>query len=50
MPGDLHTHTTFSDGSTPVAKLPFLARCAGMTHLAISTGRTTARRWPISPR
>ena len=36
MPGDLHTHTTYSDGSTPVAKLPFLARCAGMTHLAIS--------------
>ena len=32
MPGDLHTHTTFSDGSTPVAKLPFLAACAGMTH------------------
>lgn len=36
MPGDLHTHTTFSDGSTPVAKLPFLAKCAGMTHLAVS--------------
>ena len=36
MPGDLHTHTTFSDGSTPVAKLPFLAGCAGMTHLAVS--------------
>ena len=36
MPGDLHTHSTFSDGSTPAGKLPFLARCAGMTHLAIS--------------
>ena len=36
MPGDLHTHSTFSDGSTPPAKLPWLARCAGMTHLAIS--------------
>ena len=36
MPGDLHTHTTFSDGSTPADKLPFLAACAGMTHLAIS--------------
>ena len=36
MPGDLHTHTTYSDGSTPVAKLPYLARCAGMSHLAIS--------------
>jgi len=36
MPGDLHTHTTYSDGSTSAAKLPFLAHCAGMTHLAIS--------------
>lgn len=36
MAGDLHTHTTFSDGSTPADKLPFLAACAGMTHLAIS--------------
>lgn len=36
MPGDMHTHTTYSDGSTPVDKLPFLARCAGMTHLAIA--------------
>lgn len=36
MAGDLHTHTTFSDGSTPAAKLPFLARCAGLEHLAIS--------------
>ena len=36
MPGDLHSHTTFSDGSTPADKLPFLAACAGMTHLAIS--------------
>ena len=36
MPGDLHTHTTLSDGSTPADKLPFLAACAGMTHLAIS--------------
>lgn len=36
MVGDLHTHTTFSDGSVPAAKLPFLAACAGMTHLAIS--------------
>ena len=28
MPGDLHTHTTYSDGTTPVAKLPFLRRGA----------------------
>ena len=36
MPGDLHTHSTFSDGSTPAEKLPWLAGCAGMTDLAIS--------------
>ena len=36
MPGDLHTHTTYSDGSTPVDTMPFLARCAGMTHLSIT--------------
>ena len=36
MAGDLHTHTTYSDGSTPVDKLPFLAACAGLSHLAIS--------------
>ena len=36
MPGDLHTHTTFSDGSTPVEKLPWLASCAGMTRLTVS--------------
>ena len=22
MPGDLHNHTTYSDGSVPVARLP----------------------------
>ena len=37
MPGDLHTPSTYSDGSTPVDKLPFLAACAGMTHLAVSS-------------
>ena len=36
MPGDLHTHTTWSDGSTPAARLPFLARAAGLTALAVS--------------
>lgn len=36
MPGDLHTHTTFSDGSTPVKTMPFLARTAGLDYLAIS--------------
>lgn len=36
MPGDLHTHSTCSDGSTPIQKLPFLAARAGLSHLAIS--------------
>ena len=36
LAGDLHTHSTFSDGSTPAAKLPFLAQCDGLSHLAIS--------------
>ena len=36
MAGDLHTHSTFSDGSTPAGKLPFLAGCEGLTHLAVS--------------
>lgn len=36
MPGDLHTHSTFSDGSTPAVRLPFLARAAGLDTLAIS--------------
>ena len=36
MPGDLHTHSTFSDGSTPAARLPFLARAAGLDTVAIS--------------
>jgi uncharacterized protein (TIGR03905 family) len=34
--GDLHTHTTFSDGSTPADKMPFLAKAAGLDTLAIS--------------
>lgn len=36
MAGDLHTHTNFSDGSTDVERLPFLAMRAGLTHLAVS--------------
>lgn len=36
MPGDLHTHTNFSDGSSDIETLPFLARRAGMTFLAVS--------------
>lgn len=36
MPGDLHTHTNFSDGSTDIETLPFLAARAGLRYLAVS--------------
>lgn len=36
MAGDLHTHTTLSDGSTPVGRMAFLAKAAGLSSLAIS--------------
>lgn len=36
MAGDLHTHTNFSDGSSDIELLPFLASRAGLTHLAVS--------------
>lgn len=36
MAGDLHTHTNFSDGSSDIELLPFLAARAGLTHLAVS--------------
>lgn len=36
MAGDLHTHTTFSDGSVPIEMLPELAKAAGLSHLAVT--------------
>lgn len=36
MLADLHTHTNFSDGSTNIEELPFLAQKANLTHLAIT--------------
>lgn len=36
MPGDLHTHSTFSDGSLKAELLPRLAERAGLRHLAVS--------------
>ena len=36
MAGDLHTHTTWSDGSNPARLLPGMAARIGLTHLAIS--------------
>lgn len=41
LPGDLHTHTTFSDGSNPIALLPLLASRLGLSTLAISDHDTT---------
>ena len=36
MPGDLHNHTTYSDGSVPVARLPLMAARVGLDAMAIS--------------
>lgn len=36
MAGDLHTHTTYSDGSLPAQILVRIAQKSGLTHLAIS--------------
>lgn len=36
MPGDLHNHTTFSDGSCPAEMLPHLAAAAGLDWIAIT--------------
>ena len=36
MPGDLHNHTTYSDGSVPVARLPLMAARVGLDTMAIS--------------
>lgn len=41
MPGDLHTHTNFSDGSSDIELLPKLAARAVLTHLAVSDHDTT---------
>ena len=39
MPGDLHNHTTYSDGSVPVARLPLMAArvAVSYTHLTLPT-------------
>lgn len=36
MPGDLHNHTTCSDGSVPIQRLPLMAARAGLHTMAIS--------------
>ena len=36
MPGDLHNHSTCSDGSVPIHRLPLMAARAGLDAMAIS--------------
>ena len=36
MPGDLHNHSTCSDGSVPIHRLPLMAARAGLDTMAIS--------------
>jgi len=36
MPGDLHNHSTCSDGSVPIYRLPLLAARAGLDTMALS--------------
>ena len=36
MPGDLHNHSTCSDGSVPIQRLPVLAARVGLDTMAIS--------------
>lgn len=36
MPGDLHNHSTYSDGSVPIYRLPLMAARAGLDAMAIS--------------
>lgn len=36
MPGDFHTHTNFSDGSSDIEELVFFAQKVNLSHLAVS--------------
>lgn len=36
MPGDLHNHSTCSDGSVPIHRLPLMAARVGLDTMAIS--------------
>ena len=36
MPGDLHNHSTCSDGSVPIQRLPKMAARVGLDTMAIS--------------
>lgn len=41
MAGDLHTHSTCSDGSVPIHRLPLMAARLGLSSLALSDHDTT---------
>ena len=41
MAGDLHTHSTCSDGSVPIHRLPLMAARLGLLTLALSDHDTT---------
>ncbi len=41
MAGDLHIHTTFSDGSTPAQMIPKIAALTGLEYIAITDHDTT---------
>ena len=41
MPGDLHNHSTCSDGSVPIQRLPGIAARTGLHAIAISDHDTT---------
>ena len=41
MPGDLHNHSTCSDGSVPIQRLPLMAARAGLSAMALSDHDTT---------
>ena len=43
MPGDLHNHSTCSDGSVPIHRLPLLAARAGLDTMALSDHDTLLR-------
>ena len=49
MAGDLHTHSTCSDGSVPIHRLPLMAARLGLSALALSDHDTTLPTDPGYP-
>ena len=50
MPGDLHNHSTCSDGSVPIHRLPLMAARAGLDTMAISDHDTLLKRFSATRR